>query len=308
MSKIALVFPGQGSQYVGMAKDFYESFNIAKEIIDKTDEIVGKNFKNIMFSGPKKKLKKTDITQPAIFSMSISIYEVIKEKIENKIAFCAGHSLGEYSALYAAGAFDLATALKLVMRRGTLMQIASEREKSGMAAVLGLDIEKINILCEKVKDKGYLTAANINCPGQIVVSGTLNAIDAAENVAKELGAKRYIKLAVAGAFHSNLMQYASDELKKEIDNYDIKDVKIPVVANYTAKEILKKEEIKESLIKQIVNPVRWIESIEYIKSKGVDTFVELGPGNVLSGLIKKIDKNLKIYNIERVQDIEKLIF
>jgi len=306
LNNFALVFPGQGSQFVGMAKDFYESFTVAKEIIDETDKIVGKNFKNIMFAGSEEELKRTDITQPAIFSMSILIYEIIKEKIENKIKFCAGHSLGEYSALYAAGAFNLFTGLKLVMRRGELMQIASEKEKSGMAAVLGLDIEKINLLCEKVKDTGYLTDANINCPGQIVVSGTLNAINAAENIAKELGAKRYIKLSVAGAFHSNLMQYASDELKKEIDNYDIMNLRIPVIANYNAKEILKKEEIKESMIKQIVNPVRWIESIEYIKSKGIDTFIELGPGNVLSGLIKKIDKNLKIYNIEKVQDIEKL--
>lgn len=308
MSNLALVFPGQGSQFVGMAKDFYDNFDTAREIINKADEIVGKNFKNIMFSGPEEELKKTDITQPAIFSMSIAIYEIIKEKIKDKIKFCAGHSLGEYSALYAAGAFDIETGLRLVIRRGYLMQVASEKNPGAMAAVLGLDLEKINNLCERVKDTGYLTAANINCPGQIVVSGSKEAVDAAESIAKELGAKRYIKLAVAGAFHSKLMQYASDELKKEIGSYDIKDLKIPVVANYTAKEIVKKEEVKDSLLQQIINPVRWIESIEYIKSKGIDTFLELGPGNVLSGLIKKIDKNLKIYNIEKVQDIEKINF
>lgn len=308
MSNLALVFPGQGSQFVGMAKDFYDNFDTAREIINKADEIVGKNFKNIMFSGPEEELKKTDITQPAIFSMSIAIYEIIKEKIKDKIKFCAGHSLGEYSALYAAGAFDIETGLRLVIRRGYLMQVASEKNPGAMAAVLGLDLEKINNLCERVKDTGYLTAANINCPGQIVVSGSKEAVDAAESIAKELGAKRYIKLAVAGAFHSKLMQYASDELKKEIGSYDIKDLKIPVVANYTAKEIVKKEEVKDSLLQQIINPVRWIESIEYIKSKGIDTFLELGPGNVLSGLIKKIDKDLKIYNIEKVQDIEKINF
>lgn len=308
MNNLALVFPGQGAQYVGMAKDFYESFDIAKDIIDKTDAIVGKNFKSILFSGPDEELKKTDITQPAIFSMSIAIYEIIKEKIRDKIKFCAGHSLGEYSALYVAGAFNMMTGLNLVIRRGLLMQVASEKNPGGMAAVLGLDMEKINLICEKVKDIGYLTAANINCPGQIVVSGSKNAIDAAENIAKENGAKRYIKLSVAGAFHSNLMQYASDELQKEINTYDINDLKIPVIANYTAREIIKKEEVKESIIKQIINPVRWQESIEYIKAKGVDTFIEIGPGNVLSGLIKKVDKNLKIYNIEKISDLEKLNF
>lgn len=306
MENIALVFPGQGSQYVGMAKDFYDSFDTAKKIIDRADEIIGKNFKNIIFSGPEEELKKTDITQPAIFTMSVLIYEIVKEKFSNKTSFCAGHSLGEYSALYAAGAFSFETGLSLVMRRGELMQIASDKNKGGMAAIIGLTIDKINEICEKVKEEGYLTVANINSPNQIVVSGEMVAIDKAEKIAGEYGAKRYIKLNVAGAFHSSLMQYAADILKNEINNYEINNLIIPVVANYSAKEVRTKEEIKDSLIKQIVSPVRWVETIEYMKSKNVSAFIEIGPGTVLSGLIKKVDKNLKIYNIDKVQDIEKI--
>jgi len=306
MENIALVFPGQGSQYVGMAKDFYDSFDAAKKIIDRADEIVGKNFRNIIFTGPEEELKKTDITQPAIFTMSVLIYEIVKEKFANKISFCAGHSLGEYSALYAAGAFNFETGLALVMRRGDLMQIASDKNKGGMAAIIGFTIDKINEICEKVKGDGYLTVANINSPNQIVVSGEISAIEKAEKIAIEYGAKRYIKLNVAGAFHSTLMQYAADILKNEINNYEIKDLIIPVIANYSAKEVKTEEEIKDSLIKQIISPVRWVETIEYIKSKNVSTFIEIGPGTVLSGLIKKVDKNLKIYNIDKVQDIEKI--
>lgn len=302
---LAIVFPGQGSQYSGMGLDFYNSNEKAKSIFDSADKFFGGGLLDVMFKGTEEDLKKTDFTQPAIFTMSVAIFEAIKENL-GKPLFFAGHSLGEYSALFAAGAFDLETAIKLVKLRGTLMQQATEKVKSGMAAVLGLDLEKIKQLCERAKSFGYISVANYNCPGQIVVSGEISAIEAAEQIAKELGGKRYIKLSVAGAFHSALMQPAADVFKEKINDFTIKDIETPVVVNYTAKEVKKSSEIKEAMINQITSSVRWIESIEYISSKSVDKYVEIGPGSVLSGLIKKIDKSAKIYNIDKLSDINKL--
>ncbi len=308
---LALVFPGQGAQSVGMGIEFYETNEKAKAIFEQADLILrgslSISLKQVMFKGPEEELKKTDYTQPAIFTISCAIFESFKDKFSGKVFFTAGHSLGEYSALYAAGAFDFETGIKLVSRRGELMQEASVKNKGSMAAVLGLEKDQILALCEKVKSIGYMAPANFNSPGQIVVSGDTAAIEAGEAIAKELGAKRYIKLAVAGAFHSNHMQAAADAFAMEVDRYDIKDIKIPVISNFYAKEVSKKEEIKDALIKQITGSVRWIESTEYMKSKGVDTFIELGPGTVLSGLIKKIDKNLKVYNIEKPTDEAKIV-
>jgi [acyl-carrier-protein] S-malonyltransferase len=238
--------------------------------------------------------------------MSCAIYEALKDRFAGKVAFTAGHSLGEYSALYAAGAFNFETGLKLVSRRGALMQLASSNNKGSMAAVLGLEDGKIKELCEKASPAGYIAAANYNSPGQVVVSGDAAAIDAGEATAKTLGAKRYIKLAVAGAFHSRHMQAAADGLKAEIKSYGIKNVLIPVVSNFLAKEVKTADDIENALINQITGPVRWVESVDYMKSKGVDTYIEMGPGSVLSGLIKKIDKAAKVYNIDKVSDIEKL--
>jgi [acyl-carrier-protein] S-malonyltransferase len=302
---LAIVFPGQGSQYAGMGKDFYDSYEKAKNIFDNAEKFFGGGLLDVMFNGPEEELKKTDYTQPAIFTMSVAIYEAVKEILGRPIYF-AGHSLGEYSALYAAGAFDLQTGINLVKLRGKLMQQASESVKSGMAAVLGLETEKVEELCKKVQNTGYISIANYNCPGQIVISGEMSAIDAAETIAKESGAKRYIKLSVAGAFHSAIMQPAVDEYKKHLNDFIIKDINIPVISNWTAKEIKKEQEIKEAMINQITSPVRWIDSVKYICSNGVDKFIEIGPGSVLSGLIKKIDKSVKIYNIDKISDLKKL--
>ncbi len=302
---LAIVFPGQGSQYPGMGYDFYNSNEKAKLVFNNAEKIFGGRLLDVMFKGTEEELKKTDFTQPAIFTMSVAIYEAIKDILEMPVFF-AGHSLGEYSALYAAGAFDLQTGIHLVKLRGALMQQASEKVKSGMAAVIGLDIDKIQQLCERVKSSGYISVANYNCPGQIVVSGEISAIDAAEPIAKELGAKRYIKLNVAGAFHSALMQPAADIYKEKINDFVIKDINTPVVSNWTAKEIKTAQEIKDAIINQITSSVKWMESIEFISSKGVDKYIEIGPGSVLSGLIKKIDKSAKIYNIDKLSDIDKL--
>jgi [acyl-carrier-protein] S-malonyltransferase len=308
--KIALVFPGQGAQYVGMGFDFCESNERANAIFAAAEFELKKRLpdrlKDVMFLGPEEELKKTEYTQPAIFTMSCAIYEAVKDRFAGKIAFTAGHSLGEYSALYAAGAFTFEEGIRLVSRRGALMQEASNGAKGSMAAVLGLDSVKIKELCEKVSSSGYMTAANINSPGQIVVSGDASAIDAGEAAAKELGAKRYIKLAVAGAFHSRLMQSAADGLKAEIGSYGIKDAAIPVISNFLASEVTSAGDIRNALISQVTGAVRWTESVEYLISQGVDTFVEIGPGAVLSGLIKKIDKNVKVFNIDKVSDLGKL--
>jgi [acyl-carrier-protein] S-malonyltransferase len=308
---IALVFPGQGAQYVGMGFDFSEGNERANAIFAAAEfGLKGKlplRLKDVMFIGPEDELKKTDYTQPAIFTMSCAIYEALKDRFAGKVAYTAGHSLGEYSALYAAGAFSFEEGIKLVSRRGALMQEASNRIKGSMAAVLGLDYEKVRELCDKASGAGYLTAANINSPGQIVVSGDDSAVNAGEAIAKELGAKRYIKLAVAGAFHSKLMQSAADALKAEIGEYGIKDATVPVVSNFLAGEVKSAAEITSALINQVTGPVLWKESVEYMVSKGVDTFVEMGPGAVLSGLIKKIDKNVKVFNIDKVSDVGKLV-
>jgi len=307
---LALVFPGQGAQYVGMGLDFFEQNERANAIFTGAkyalEASLDPGITEVMFNGPEETLKKTDYTQPAIFTMSCAIYEALKDRFAGKVAFTAGHSLGEYSALYAAGAFNFETGLKLVSRRGALMQLASSNNKGSMAAVLGLEDGKIKELCEKASPAGYIAAANYNSPGQVVVSGDAAAIDAGEATAKTLGAKRYIKLAVAGAFHSRHMQAAADGLKAEIKSYGIKNVLIPVVSNFLAKEVKTADDIENALINQITGPVRWVESVDYMKSKGVDTYIEMGPGSVLSGLIKKIDKAAKVYNIDKVSDIEKL--
>lgn len=307
---LALVFPGQGAQYVGMGFDFCEGNERANSIFAMAESALRPtlpmSLKDVMFLGPETELKKTDYTQPAIFTMSCAIYEMLKEHFEGRVAFTAGHSLGEYSALYAAGAFSFQDGIKLVSRRGALMQEASLKNRGAMAAVLGMDDSKIKDFCAKASASGYITPANLNSPGQVVMSGDAAAIDAGEAIAKELGAKRYIKLAVAGAFHSNHMQSAADGLKSEIDKFNIRDCAIPMVSNFLASEVRSVSDIKNALINQITGTVRWVESVEYMKSKGVDTFVEIGPGSVLSGLIKKVDKNFKVFNIDKVSDIEKL--
>lgn len=307
---LALVFPGQGAQYVGMGFDFCEGNERANSIFAMAESALKNklplSLKDVMFLGPEDELKKTDYTQPAIFTMSCAIYEMLKDRFAGKVAYTAGHSLGEYSALYAAGAFSFEDGIKLVSRRGALMQEASLKNQGSMAAVLGLDNTKIKELCDKAANAGYIAPANFNSSGQVVVSGDVAAINAGEAIAKELGAKRYIKLAVAGAFHSKHMISAAEGLKAEIDTFGIKDAVIPVISNFLASEVKTAADIKSALINQITGSVRWVESIEYMKSKGVDTFVEIGPGSVLSGLIKKVDKNFKVFNIDKVSDVDKL--
>ncbi len=301
-SGTAVIFPGQGSQYPGMGMDFYNLDKKAKAIFDDAEKIFGGGLLAVIFNGNEDDLKKTHYAQPAIFAVSAAIYEVAKTYLKVP-DFFAGHSLGEYTALYAAGAFDLETGIRLVKLRGSLMQNASEKARGGMAAVLGMDKTSIDKLCKKVADLGYVSVANYNTPNQTVISGEAKAIDTCEAIAKEMGAKRYIRLQVAGAFHSRMMQPAFEIFSEKINNFFIKKADVPIVANYSAKEIKLPEEIRESLSNQIINPVRWAESIEYMKSKSIEEYAEIGPGSVLAGLIKKIDSNAKIHSISRVEDI-----
>lgn len=302
---IAVVFPGQGAQFVGMAKSLYDKEERAKKIIDSADGMVP-GLKKVMFEGPEEELQKTDFTQPAILAHSIAAFEVIKEKIAQGVSYYAGHSLGEYAALYAAGSLNFETVVKLVKKRGQLMQEASAKTDSGMAAVIGPSPEQMKQLCESLPNIGYIALANINSPVQTVISGEAKAIEAAEAKAKEIGAKRYIRLRVAGAFHSELMKPAAEGLERELEGADIKEAKVPVVANVSAKAVKSAREIKSSLVKQVVSPVRWVESVEFMRAGGVDTFIEAGPGKVLSGLIKKTGRKLNVFNIGEAEDTGKI--
>ncbi|MDZ7672236.1 MAG: ACP S-malonyltransferase [Halanaerobiales bacterium] len=305
MSKLAFVFPGQGSQYVEMGKDFYENFELAKEYYKKANNILGFDLKKLCFEGPEEKLTETQNTQPAIFTVSMIAYELLKkEGIEPEMV--AGHSLGEYAALCAAGVFDFETGLKLVRKRGELMASAvTDGSEGTMAAIIALDQSKIEKICNKVD--GVCELANINSPMQIVISGEKEAIKKAMELATEEGAKKVVELNVSSAFHSQLMEPAKNKLKKYIEEIDFNDPTIPVVANSTADIVKDRNEIVSALEKQLTSPVRWVESMELMSSKGIDVALEVGPGRVLKALMRRIDRSIKTYNVEDKASLEKAI-
>lgn len=276
--KTAFVFPGQGSQSIGMGKDFAEG------LLDQANAILGFDLKKIVFEGPEEELKRTEITQPAILTVSIAALERLATH-DPRPATVAGHSLGEYSALVAAGSITFEDAVKVVHLRGKFMQEAVPVGAGAMAAVLTDDRELIKNVCNAI---GNVWPANYNAPGQIVISGKKEAVDAASIKLKEKGVRKVIPLAVSAPFHCPLMQPAADKLKIELDKIEIKDAKIPVIANVTAMPVTKGAEIKELLVKQVTGSVLWEDSVRYMLAQGVDDFVEVGPGNVLTGLIKKI--------------------
>ncbi|MFA8341450.1 MAG: ACP S-malonyltransferase [Rhodothermaceae bacterium] len=302
MSKKAFVFPGQGSQFVGMAKDLYENSEIAKELIDKANEAIGADLSKIMFEGPMDDLKLTNNTQPAIFVHSVVLNSLIKSVKPDMVA---GHSLGEYSALVAAGAIEYADAVKLVRFRGEGMLQAGIDHPGTMAAVVGAATEKIEECCKQASEKGIVQCANINSPGQIVISGSVEGVKEAMVLCKENGAKIVKELPVSGAFHSPLMQSAKDSLKGELENYNFSDAQIPVYANVTAQAVTDKNEIKNLLFEQVTAPVRWEETIINMINDGADEFYEVGPGKVLQGLIKRINKEVKVFGISSYEDLEK---
>lgn len=303
MSKeLVFLFSGQGSQYVGMGKELYNKYPSAAEIMDQAVEILGFDIKDLIFNGPEEELNNTKNTQPAIYIVSAMVNKVLADEGIFPSA-AAGHSLGEYSALSAAGVISFTDGLKLVRRRGELMDQADPEGRGTMAAVIGLADEAVKSVLSEID--GICTVANYNSPGQIVISGEKQAVKSAGKILKEKGAKKVIPLQVSGAFHSPLMEPAKKELSREIENTDFTEADIPFIANVTASYLKSGEEIKDALIKQLNNSVRWVETIERFKADDYETYIEVGPGRVLKGLMRRIDRNLTAYNVEDEKSLKK---
>lgn len=306
MAKIAFLFPGQGSQSVGMGKDLYEKYSSAKQVIDQFGELIMPDLKKIIFEGPEEDLKRTINTQPAILAVSLACLSVFKELSNCQPAMAAGHSLGEYSALYAAGVIDLNTAAKLVQKRAEYMENAPI---GAMAAIIGLpetQVEKA-VLHVRNESKAIVVVANYNTADQFVVSGEQTAVEAVCNYAKELGATKTIMLPVGGAFHSPLMAQIGESFKAYLLEFKLSDAKFPVITNVDAQLTLKSGDFMEKLSDHIHSPVRWMESMRFMHQEGVDTCIEIGPGRVLNGMIRKIYKEIACYNVYDVISLNKTV-
>lgn len=307
MGKVAFVFPGQGSQSVGMGKEFYDQYSVAKEVFEEADRALGFSLTDMCFSGPEEELRKTFNTQPAILTVSVACYKVLKQQgIRPDIV--AGHSLGEYSALVAAGTLSFADAVRLVRKRGQYMQEAVPLGEGSMAAVLGMERSKVIEICEQVQQEtGTVQAVNFNCPGQIVIAGKTSAVDRAIELLKAAGAKRAVPLPVSAPFHSTLLKPAAEKLAIELDKVAIQDAGIPVVANVNGKSLTKADTIKHSLVEQAASPVLWEDCVSEIAGFGATIFVEVGPGKVLTGFTKKIIKEASTLNVEDMASLEKTL-
>jgi len=311
--KIAYIFPGQGAQHVGMGKDLYDAFPPARRIFNSAQEITEIPLKRLCFEGPEDRLARTDIAQPAIFTVSAATLAVIDDlltpqQLESIEPDCAaGLSLGEYTALYAAGAIDFETTLRIVTERGKLMQQAAKEKPSGMLSVLGLDEAAAERLCQSARDGQVLTCANFNCPGQIVLSGESSAILRANEIAKDFGALGSVPLKVAGAFHSKLMASAAEAFAQTLSDVEFDELLLPVLSNIDARTYDGHSEIAPKLVGQLTNPVRWQQCMEAMLSDGVNTFYEIGPGRVLAGLMKRIDRSAKVISLKDRQSLEQFI-
>ena len=305
MGKIAFVFPGQGSQYVGMGYDFYKEFAEAADVFHSAETALRYNLSQIIFKGPEEELNRTINTQPAILTTSLAIYAVLKAQGFPVPDFVAGHSLGEYTALAVAGGVELFEAVRLAHLRGKYMQEAVPEGKGAMAAVLKLPPEKVEEACKLAQEVGVVEPANYNSPEQTVISGEKEAEERASQIAKEMGGK-VIPLKVSVPSHCSLMKPAADTFRIKLAQTPIRNLNLPIVQNYTAKAHTMAPEIRENLYRQIFSPVRWYQSVLYMVEQGVDTFIEIGPKNVLSKLIQQTVPQVRVFNVEKVEDIEKV--
>ena len=302
MMDTAFIFPGQASQQVGMGLELYSKTKIGKQYFDLANDIMGLDIKDITFNGPENKLKQTRYTQPAIYIVSVILGQLLIESGVIPIA-AAGHSLGEYSALTIAGAFDFSAGLDLVKIRAESMQVAGEIQTGTMAAIIGLEDTSVENVCEQASASGTVVAANYNAPGQIVISGSIGGVHRAMDLAREAGARKVVELKVSGAFHSPLMTPAREKLMKKLQDTAISDLTIPVYTNVTTKPVTTADAIRETLINQLENPVRWHLSITNMSGTGITKFIEVGPGRVLQGLLRRINRKLLVYGVESLTDI-----
>lgn len=302
MLDVAYIFPGQGAQYVGMGEDLYQRYPQAKEIFDCADKALGFNLSKLIFNGPQEELSKTVNCQAAIFTVSIACLRAFQaQEADINVKFTAGLSLGEYSALVAAETLNFEGGLQLVRNRAQYMEEASLKSPGGMVSVIGLPQDAVEKICAQAE----VEVANLNCPGQIVISGAFPALEKAKELAAAAGARKTIPLEVGGAFHSKLMALAAQNLASALEKVEIRSPKVPVISNVSAKEENSSAEIKDNLSRQLLSRTHWEDSINFISSCGIRKFIEIGPGKVLKGLLRRIDTGLKVYNIGTASDLEK---
>ncbi|RQD74601.1 MAG: [acyl-carrier-protein] S-malonyltransferase [Candidatus Syntrophonatronum acetioxidans] len=307
MRKVAFLFSGQGAQYPGMGQDFFEEFEAAREVFRAADDVLGFDLTSLVFKGTKEDLKKTEITQPAVMTTSLAIFMVLREEFQLVPQGAAGLSLGEYTALTAAGVFELKDSIRLVQKRARLMQEGVPQGKGCMAAILGLSKDKVEEACREAKSWGLVSPANYNCPGQIVIAGEKEAVEEAVKLSKEKGAKRTAILPMSVPSHCALLKSAGDKLGEILSGISTGEFSFPVVSNVKAEYYKTGEEVKELLSSQLSQPVLWEESIRLLIKDGFNLFVEVGPGNTLTGFMKKIDRNVSCYPVGDKSSLEKVI-